>query len=187
MEDVEKPRRRAIASVDLGDLKAEVTQRCAAASQTPSTWLRALIQRELASDPTRPPKPLPRPRRAVTYRPWLEAELVDKLDRLCATSGFRSRTAAVRAVLDGVNVGAGGGGLGEAVTALSLSNHQLVALGRNLNQVARSLNAYPGKTTVADRQALERTGTAIRAHLEQASRLLAELRPMLKPPKDRRA
>lgn len=112
-------------------------------------------------------------------------------------SGRRSRSAVLRALIENVQLGipsasaASGGAsaaLADATQAVSRSNHELVAVGRNLNQVAKSLNAYPGKTTVADRMAIDQAVMAVQAHLPPASKLVAELLPLvrLKPAAEER-
>jgi hypothetical protein len=122
------------------------------------------------------------PRGPGVYRAWFDAQQTAKLDLIVARTGRRSRIKALHALLDGVPIGApaSAANLGQAVQALARSNHELVAVGRNLNQVARSLNAYPGRTTTAERMAIERVLAAVRSHLEEAARVVAELRPQLK-------
>jgi hypothetical protein len=122
------------------------------------------------------------PRGPGVYRAWFDAQQTGKLDLIVARTGRRSRIKALHALLDGVPIGAAASAanLGQAVQALARSNHELVAVGRNLNQVARSLNAYPGRTTTAERMAIERVLAAVRSHLEEAARVVAELRPQLK-------
>jgi mobilization protein NikA len=65
----------------------------------------------------------------------------------------------------------------ELVDALVKSNSELAAIGRNLNQVARSLNTWPGKTTAAERKVLAVSTAAVQAHLDVASALVLSLRP----------
>lgn len=63
----------------------------------------------------------------------------------------------------------------ELMTALLKSNSELAAIGRNLNQIARSLNSWPGRTTASDRDTLTATITAVSAHLDTASAVLGTL------------
>jgi len=65
----------------------------------------------------------------------------------------------------------------ELMAALVKSNSELAAIGRNLNQVARSLNSWPGRTTAADRDAIAATIAAVTAHLGAASSVLEALSP----------
>ncbi len=114
------------------------------------------------------------------YRAWLDGELTAKLDLLTERGGFRTRAATLRAMLEGVNVGGANVSLSDAVEALGLSNHRLVAVGRNVNQIARSLHGSGGKALTADRLALDEALQALHKHLDLASALVGELRPMFK-------
>ena len=114
------------------------------------------------------------------YRAWLDGELTAKLDLMTERGGFRTRAATLRAMLEGVNVGGADVSLSEAVEALGLSNHRLVAIGRNVNQIARALHSSGGKALTADRLALDDALQALHKHLDLASALVGELRPMFK-------
>ena len=172
--------RRFTTTVDLGDMKDRLADVSAAAGIGPSTWIRELVRRELSAEAPAPAtRPVAPPSEPV-YRAWLDAPLTAKLDVLTERGGFRTRAAALRAMLEGVNVGqAAGSSLGEAVRALGLSNHRLVAIGRNVNQIAKALHAGDA-ASVADRLALDEEVQAVRKHLELAATVVAELRPMFK-------
>jgi hypothetical protein len=60
--------------------------------------------------------------------------------------------------------------------ALVKSNAILAPIGRNLNQVARSLNTYPGQMSSAERQNLAEVAHRVSEHLELASELLNAIR-----------
>ena len=60
--------------------------------------------------------------------------------------------------------------------ALVKSNSGLAPIGRNLNQVARSLNAYPDQMSGADRQILVQLAHRVTEHLQLASDLLHAIR-----------
>lgn len=56
---------------------------------------------------------------------------------------------------------------------LGESNRQLLAIGRNLNQIARSLNAAkPNSDVIYDRELVENLGTAVRAHVKKVGDLM---------------
>lgn len=58
------------------------------------------------------------------------------------------------------------------IAALEESNYQLAAIGRNLNQIARALNAAPGRAGQHDRLAvIEALRREIHAHLEKVQQL----------------
>lgn len=189
--------RTTLLTVELGALKAPVLARSAATGVRPSEWVRQALQRALegpeeaaevdgrvtgalvAGDE---PVGVVSGRGPGVYRAWFDAAQTAKLDLIVARTGRRSRVKALHALLDGVQLGAeaSAANLGDAVQALARSNHELVAVGRNLNQVAKSLNAYPGKTTTADRMAIEVVLATLRGHLDDAARLVTELRPLVK-------
>lgn len=184
--------RRACLSVDVGELKGLLEARSAAAGVRPSTWVREALQAALRpAEGQNGSAVLTEPvsdqageanSGASVYRARFDAAQAAKLDLIVARTGRRSRIKALYALLDGVQLGAeaSAANLADAVQALARSNHELVAVGRNLNQVAKSLNAFPGKTSVADRMAIERVLATTRGHLEAAARLVAELRPAVK-------
>lgn len=183
-----QPPRRKTLNIDLGPLRAEVEARAAAEGVRLSDAVRHAIQRYLhpATDTRAADRSAPAATEEGSYRPSLTARDAAKLDQLRARTGRRTRQGVLRALIDGIELApAGTGGsqhLGEAVQHLIRSNSELVAIGRNLNQVAHSLNRYPGKTTANDRQTIERTVAAVYDHLEAAARLAAEIRPLVRLP-----
>ncbi|MBW8831139.1 MAG: ribbon-helix-helix protein, CopG family [Burkholderiales bacterium] len=139
----------------------------------------------------------PRTQALPFYRAWLDRDLVAKLDERRRRDGFRSRAALLRAVIEGVGVtgdtaerdvstGQDGTSPGEgpslqdAVLALGDSNQKLVAIGRNVEQIAKSIRASSGGAKVVEKLMLERSVSEISEHVEVASKLLGKLRPMLK-------
>lgn len=133
---------------------------------------------EAGADPARP-----KARSQTVYRAWLDADLTADLDAITQTGGFRNRSAALRGILKNVGLAGSDSSTADAVRALGVSNHHLVAVGRNINQIAKALHALPGQTTAAERIELEEAVKAIHQHLNVASRLVGELRPMLKTEK----
>ncbi len=174
--------RRVTTSVDLGELRARLVEVSAAAGVGPSTWIRELVRRELSADgqPVVTKSVPAAPTLEGVYRAWLDAELTAKLDLLTERGGFRTRPATLRALLEGVNVGDANVSLSDAVEALGASNHRLVAIGRNINQIAKALHGAGGRATTADVLALDAALRAIHTHLDLASTLVGELRPMFK-------
>ena len=194
---------RSITSVDLGLLRARVDAASAAAGVGPSTWLRDLVRRELdVAAPPLPAAPPPAADKAAAagpdptsvYRAWLDAPLTAKLDQVTRGGGFRTRAAALRGLIEGVNVGAAGGvGMAEAVQALGFSNHHLVVIGRTLSGLAKDQpppDANAGSPSTASHPStahpdpIAHTLHAIHQHLHLAAVLVGELRPMLKSQKD---
>ena len=187
-------KRRSVTSVDLGELRLHVERASAMAGVGPSTWLRELVRIELAKTSgwrpegaaNEPDVPAPLP---PVYRAWLDAGLTARLDERRRLDGFRSRAAVLRALIEGVGMTQGDGGSSEGgrresvsvvVQALGTSNFQLVTIGRNLHQIAKMLRASPGTTSASERAVLEAAAAAIRQHVDQASKLVGQLRPMLR-------
>ena len=174
--------RRVTTSVDLGELRARLIEVSAAAGLGPSTWIRELVRRELSAEGspavTKPDTVVPAAE--GVYRAWLDAELTTKLDVLTGRGGFRTRVATLRALVEGVNVGDSNVSIGDAVAALGASNHRLVSIGRNINQIAKALHGASGKATTADVLAFDDALRAIHRHLDLAAALVGELRPMFK-------
>jgi len=177
-------------TIYLGELKPLIDAAAASAGVGPSTWLRDLARRELANGAA---SELPsKDAGAAVYRAWLDRDLVAKLDERRRRDGFRSRAAVLRAVIEGVGVtgdtaerdvsaGAEGASLQDAVLALGNSNQKLVAIGRNVEQIAKSIRGSSGgATVVAEKQMLARSISEISEHVEIASKLLGKLRPLLK-------
>ena len=63
---------------------------------------------------------------------------------------------------------------GRELEALIQSNTQLRYIGRNLNQVAKGLNATPHERLVFKVESIERLEEAIKVHTDVVSRLLAD-------------
>jgi len=187
--DKEPTKSRSIASVDLGDLKPQALAASAAAGLTLSTWLRQVVVRELgdaSAQPAQkaPAKPLPEPSGAQV---WLDEVNAAKLDELTERGAFRTRAAALRAVLDGINLSADDGGhsVADAVNALGISNHHLVTIGRKIDRICKSVDAEPGKTNISERLSLEESVQLIANHVELAARVISEVRPKLKSKREK--
>ena len=187
-------------SVHLGEWKPALLAAAAAAGVGPSTWIRDLIGRELAS--LAPAQPAIEDdevgeRSTAVYRAWLSAELTEALDARKERDGFKSRAAVIRALIAGVGITgaasvpgdaskAPGGAPGAAATlrasvdALGASNHELVGIARNVGNIAKSLRDSSGALRVIDRIRLDEALVAVNGHIKVASQLLGDLRPLLK-------
>jgi hypothetical protein len=87
----------------------------------------------------------------------------------------------VEALLDGVPDIAQSGRRPEALEALTRSNAELAAMGRNLNQLARALHRSHQAGATEAAAAVSDMAAVVREHLEVAATLLATLRPRCKP------
>ena len=153
---------RATLHVDVGpELSARVRAAAAAGGRTPSEWTRELLQRELrqetaqeaaSADTGHQQQSGPAASAAAPGRLVLDAELASLLQQVQAQGQFRTRPAALRLVLRHF-IGQGptpaaepvdATPLKDGVAALMRSNHELLPIGKNINQIAKSLNAMQG-------------------------------------------
>lgn len=183
--------RRSTLVVDLGhELGQGLRAAAAAQGVTPSQWSRAVLQRALqgndrdAGQPGQPQKP------ERAGRLDLDVELAKMLETIKTEGQFRSRPAALRLVLRQF-LGQGKGQvapapidsapLKDAVSALMRSNHELVPIGRNLNQVAKSLNQQRVSLRLIDEMTLQNAIAGVKAHIDQAAKVTATLRSLITP------
>ena len=190
---------RARLAVDVGpELSARVRAAAAAGGRTPSEWTRELLQRELAqeaasADTGHQQQSGPDASAAAPGRLVLDAELASLLQQVQAQGQFRTRPAALRLVLRHF-IGQGPTPAAESVDATTLkdgvaalmrSNHELLPIGKNINQIAKSLNAMQGGFRNTDTKNLQVFAQAVREHVEQASRVVATIRALVTPHKEK--
>jgi hypothetical protein len=197
---------RARLAVDVGaELSARVRAAAAAGGRTPSEWTRELLQRELApqapsANPVHSQRPTaPEAWESPTHgRLVLDAELVSLLQQVQTQGQFRTRPAALRLVLRHF-LGQGGQGqsvrptaepvdatpLKDGVAALMRSNHELLPIGKNINQIAKSLNAIHGGFRNTETRKLQVFAQAVREHVEQAARVVSAIRALVTPHKEK--
>lgn len=160
-------------NVPLGDMKREFAAWCRRQDVTASDAVRQLIARVLRDNSVlrlRPVRAEDAASGRVAIRIALSTAEHAALTELAQRMGFTRRrlmVAMVRAlILRQPQFG------DREIVALEESNYQLAAIGRNLNQIARVLNAEPGKAGQHDRlaviQALRRQ---IHEHLEKVQQL----------------
>ena len=186
---------RARLAVDVGpELSARVRAAAAAVGRTPSEWTRELLQRELAqeaasADAGHQQQTGPDASAAAPGRLVLDAELVSLLQQVQTQGQFRTRPAALRLVLRHF-IGQGSTPTAEpvdatplkdGVAALMRSNHELLPIGKNINQIAKSLNAMHGGFRNTDTRNLQVFAQAVREHVEQAARVVASIRALVTP------
>ena len=192
---------RATLHVDVGpELSARVRAAAAAGGRTPSEWTRELLQRELAQKAASADPGLQQQHTgpdasaaAAPGRLVLDAELASLLQQVQAQGQFRTRPAALRLVLRHF-IGQGptpaaesvdATPLKDGVAALMRSNHELLPIGKNINQIAKSLNAMQGGFRNTDTKNLQVFAQAVREHVEQAARVVAVIRALVTPHKEK--
>jgi Bacterial mobilisation protein (MobC) len=192
---------RARLTVDVGpELSARVRAAAAAGGRTPSEWTRELLQRELrqetaqeavSADTWHQQQSEPDALAAAPGRLALDPELATLLQQIQQQGQFRTRPAALRLVLRHF-IGQGATPAAEpidatplknGVAALMRSNHELLPIGKNINQIAKSLNAMQGGFRNTDTQNLQVFAQAVREHVEQAARVVATVRALVTPHK----
>jgi hypothetical protein len=200
--DRQAPQRTTL-HVDVGaELSARVRAAAAAGGRTPSEWTRELLQRELAheaasANPGHSQRPTaPEAWESTTHgRLVLDAELVSLLQQVQTQGQFRTRPAALRLVLrhflgqaQGVTTTADpvdATPLKDGVAALMRSNHELLPIGKNINQIAKSLNAIHGGFRNTETRKLQVFAQAVREHVEQAARVVSAIRVLVTPHKEK--
>jgi len=189
---------RATLHVDVGpELSARVRAAAAAGGRTPSEWTRELLQRELAQEAasvdTGHQQQSGPDASAAPGRLVLDAELASLLQQVQTQGQFRTRPAALRLVLRHF-IGQGSTPAAEpvdatplkdGVAALMRSNHELLPIGKNINQIAKSLNAMQGGFRNTDTKNLQVFAQAVREHVEQAARVVATIRALVTPHKEK--
>ena len=176
-------------TVALGeDLKKRLVAAAQAAGSTPSVLARRAMAEALRDEardcsppmPARPGEPFNEIRVKVpqsaaarlaaaagaagmTRSAYVSAATVELAERSAAHCG-------VTAPMRGIEAA------GTLREALVKSTASLAPIGRNLNQVARSLNTYPSQVSLADRENLAEVAHRVFEHLELASELLHAIR-----------
>jgi hypothetical protein len=193
-----QPSQRATLHVDVGpELSARLRAAAAAGGRTPSEWTRELLQRELvragASADAERPVPATNPATLTSATPGrlvLDAELATLLNQVQQQGQFRTRPAALRLVLrhflgqaTATMQPVDATPLKDGVAALMRSNHELLPIGKNINQIAKSLNAMQGGFRNSDTRNLQAFAQVVRDHVEQAARLVTALRSLVTPHK----
>lgn len=177
VEDQSEPPRTSsrTRNVRLGALEASVEDAARSAGITVSAWMRQAIEAALpGSNPVPTPEVLPpadtTPRRRFVLRTtasnavrWQQEAKAHALSlakyielQMSVTPDQAHRVAAA----------------GETVRAALI---EIAAIGRNLNQMARSWNTYPGQSTAAERKALAETGEKLDRVCARVSALVGEL------------
>ena len=65
----------------------------------------------------------------------------------------------------------------DAMQAVTASNRELMAIGKNINQIARSLHQHPGKTTDRERALMRELPELIQQHTETVAKWLLDHNP----------
>ena len=172
------PSPRQLLVVDVGPLKPLIAACAAQANKPPTTWARELMAQAVEALGAGPI-----PERSTPRRPARNGNLVKFFARLTPEEAAAIKAAAKTAGLSqseyvarlAMNPAVAGTIGVPALQALAESNRQLLAIGRNLNQIARMLNEYPGRMTRADQALILKVAELARAHVELAAGVIAEL------------
>jgi hypothetical protein len=164
----------------LGSLKEALAERCARDGVRAGAFIREVLRDALAGSVE-----LPRARRAhgaadtersrVRLPPYASSRLRD----LAARAGMSQSALVTKLVLEAETSTKDRNEVSKleaAIEALYGSNHRLLPIGTNLNQVARSLNSGD-LSNQEQRQMLEGLAAAVRAQLRDTTAVLAIVRP----------
>jgi hypothetical protein len=175
MRQVEKTRNTRV-TVDLLSYKQPWIDWCEAQSVTPSDAFRRVVARLVPAKGTvnRPDQTPAGIVKAVPEKPTARKEItltaseLARVEALAAAEGF-SATRWIVALIRARLTGTGQYGQRE-LELLAQSNLQLLAIGRNLNQVARALNSTPQDRTVYRIALID----ALRGHIKTHTKLVSD-------------
>ncbi len=171
----QQAKRTTMIAVDLGELKARWQDWCQAHGITPSHALRNALRQAMDQRATKAPVPRSRispKRERATAR--IELNLTTSelaaLKKMAGHEGYvptKWLVALVRTRLTGEpHVGQ------PELAALTRSNQQLLALGRNLNQIAKVLNTSPQNRAAFRVEVITELSRVIRTHTDRVSDIL---------------
>ncbi|WP_084267336.1 plasmid mobilization protein [Azohydromonas lata] len=172
------PSPRQLLVVDVGPLKPLIASCAAQAGKPPTTWARELMAQAVEALGAGPAPERPSPKRParngnlVKFFARLTPEEAAAIKASAKTAGLSQSEYVGRLAMNPTAAGAVGV---PALQALAESNRQLLAIGRNLNQIARTLNESPGQMTGADHALILRVAELARAHVELTASVIAEL------------
>lgn len=175
MPTASSEKRTTTITVDLGDLKAPWQAWCQDHGITPSHALRNAVRQAMDRKATQAPAPrlrVTRRRERATARMKLNvtpSELAAL--RTCARHEGYQPTAWVVAMIRTKLTGEPHVGQPE-LEILARSNQQLLALGRNLNQIAKVLNTSPQNRTAFRVEVIIELSRVIQAHTKKVSDVL---------------
>jgi hypothetical protein len=171
----QRAKRTTTVTVDLGDLKAPWQAWCQAHGITPSHALRNALRQTMDRKATKVPVPrsrvTPKRERAIARIELnLTASELAALKKMAGQEGYvptKWLVAMVRTKLTGQPQ------VGEPeLETLARSNQQLLALGRNLNQIAKVLNTAPQNRTAFRAEVITELSRVIQTHTKKVSDVL---------------
>jgi transposase-like protein len=171
----QRAKRTTTITVDLGELKVPWQAWCQAHDITPSHALRNALRQAMDGNTTQAPAPRRRitsKRERATHRMELNltASELAALKRMAGHEGYvptKWVVAMVRTKLTGQpQVGQ------PELEGLARSNQQLLALGRNLNQIAKVLNTAPEHRAAYRVELITELSRVIQAHTKKVSDVL---------------
>ena len=170
---MEKPSRAM--NIHLGaDLKARWVDYCAGLGKTPGAALKEAIEQQLEKAAKSPPPPLRQTGQAPDNEPKVRFEiLMTKSEKMAVLERSNlERCSQRRWIIDAIRAGLTHEpqfSMSE-IDALGESNYQLLAIGRNLNQVAKAMNE--GRRDTVTIESIERLRQIIDEHTDKVSRAI---------------
>jgi hypothetical protein len=174
-------------TVDMRGLKAALVVRAQAQRVSVSVLVRGAVSRDLgladaglevACEPLQaaPPSAATACQAMVKLSIRMTAEEARQLAAGARDSGL-SRGAYLAGLVANVPVLSAGGGRGEHIAALMASSAELSTLSRNIHRLTALLHQANVEASRPYREMLETLADDVRRHLQQASRVLADLQP----------
>jgi hypothetical protein len=174
-------------TVDMRGLKATLVARAQAERVSVSVLVRGAVARDLGladagCEVACEPKQMAPPSAASVSQPMvkLSIRMTAEEARLLA-AGARdaglSRGAYLAGLVANVPVLSAGGGRGEHIAALMASSAELSTLSRNIHRLTALLHQANVEASRPYREMLDALAGDVRRHLQQASRILADLQP----------
>lgn len=170
----QRTKRTSTVTVDLGELKTPWQAWCQDQGITPSHALRNVLRQAMDGKATQaPPRAQVSPRReraSVRMELNLTTSELAAMKRMAGHEGYlptKWLVAMIRTRLTGQpHVGQ------PELERLTRSNQQLLALGRNLNQIAKVLNTSPENRAAFRVEVITELSRVIRAHTDKVSDVL---------------
>jgi hypothetical protein len=167
-------------TIDLGSLGKPLRAHCVAQKQSLTSFVLHALEGALDAKAV---KAIGRRAKEggdrVTLRASITREAFELIQRAQELTGARSLAEFLEAMASqGARIAPRPKGISsELMELFSRSNFEVRAIGKNVNQIAHSLNLYPGKITDQERRTLSLLPQQLTDHVVLVSRTLLELRP----------
>jgi hypothetical protein len=164
--------------VDMRGLGPRIRQHCTAQGITLADFIAPMLADAVGVPRPARKKAAPKEqggRRKLSV--FVDLETYDGLDAVAEPAGLSVAGLVGRLAAEHAGKPTAAGPTQDALAALVRSNYELRAIGRNINQIAHSLNAFPGKITASERNDLVALAGQIDSHVRLSAGVLQSLKP----------